>query len=116
MTGIWLLSLIYRYAMNDLTIYVFFLFASNNRTPDVGEVVPLIVWTSVVVILVLCAIYLAKRIKNSRNDQAVSLHEIYRQFDQAWEEGELSEEEYRQIRRELSEKIISVEKNENQNQ
>ena len=101
--------------MNDLTLHVFLLFASNNRSPEVKEVVPLIIWTSVVVILVFCAIYLAKRIKNSRNDQGVSLHEIYRQFDQAWEEGELSEDEYRQIRRELSEKIISVEKNENKN-
>lgn len=96
------------------SIQLFLIFASNSRIPEVVDVVRLVVWTSVVIILVLCAIYLAKRIKNSRNDPGVSLHEIYRQFDNAWEEGELSEEEYRVIRRELSEKIIAIEKNDNQ--
>ncbi|MDR1959672.1 MAG: hypothetical protein LBQ54_11630 [Planctomycetaceae bacterium] len=88
-------------------VLFFFFFAAEQPSKSSWDIVLLIIQVSAAVALSFFAYYVVRRIKASRYDEAVSLQEIFRQFKNAYEDGEISDEEYHHIRHKMSAEIVT---------
>gem|GEM_PF-3915998 len=83
------------------------LFAVDFSVVNTSDIVILVLQVGAAVVFSYFAYYILGRIRQGKYDEGASLQEMLRQFREARDEGELSEEEYQWVCKELSEKIIA---------